>query len=82
MAVGTPVIAARAGGVPEIITDGVDGLLAEPGDLKSYLDQLEKIFNLRALADSLATAGQATVRRRFTVTRVREQFEQVIHEIA
>ena len=82
MAAGTPVIAARAGGVPEIITDGVDGLLAEPGDVQSYLGQLEKIFQSPALADSLTSAAQATVRRRFTVTRVREQFEQVIDEAA
>ena len=42
MAVGTPVLAARAGGVPEIITHEVTGWLAEPGHLESYLAQLQK----------------------------------------
>lgn len=81
MAAGVPVIAARAGGVLEIITEGVDGLLAEPGDLKSYLGQLDKLFKSASLAGALASAARATVRRRFTVGRVREQFEQVLREI-
>ncbi len=82
MAAGTPVIAARAGGVPEIITDGLDGLLAEPGERASYLGQLERIFSAAPLAKNLAAAAQITVRQRFTVARVREQFEQVLADLA
>ena len=82
MAAGVPVLAARSGGVPEIITDGVDGLLAEPGELTSYLQQLERLFPPQPLAELLATAARDTVGRRFTVARVREQFEQVLHELA
>jgi glycosyltransferase involved in cell wall biosynthesis len=82
MAAGVPVIAARAGGVPEILTDGVDGLLAGPGDLASYLGQLERLIHSRPLAEGLAAAARDTVRRRFTVGRVRAEFERVLNELA
>lgn len=50
---GRPVVAARAGGLPEIVDDGVDGLLYEPGNI----DELERC--LRRLVDDPA------LRRRF-----------------
>lgn len=43
MAVGRPVVATRAGGVPEFVQDGVDAVLVEPGDataLAAVLDGL------------------------------------------
>lgn len=41
MAAGTPVIATRVEGTPEAITDGVEGLLAEPNDPHSLAEQIE-----------------------------------------
>ena len=35
IAAGTPVIATAVGGVPEIVRDGVNGLLVEPGDVQA-----------------------------------------------
>ena len=34
MALGRPVVVTRAGGLPEVVTDGVDGLLVSPGDVQ------------------------------------------------
>jgi glycosyltransferase involved in cell wall biosynthesis len=82
MAVGVPVIAARAGGVPEIITDGVDGLLAEPGDLGAYLAALRRVLGSPATARALAEAGRHTVEQRFTIQRVQRQFAQLLAELA
>lgn len=81
MAAGVPVIAARAGGVPEIITDGVNGLLAEPGDLEAYENQLRKLLRSPELATAVRQAGARTVREHFTVERVRRQFEQVVADV-
>lgn len=41
MASGIPVVASRVGGVPEIISDGVDGLLVNPGDVDGLSKALE-----------------------------------------
>jgi glycosyltransferase involved in cell wall biosynthesis len=81
MAVGVPVLAARAGGVPEIMNDDVEGLLATPGNLGEYRTQLEHLLGDAAFARSLADAAQRAVKRRFTIERVRGQFEQLLAEV-
>jgi len=81
MAVGIPVIAARAGGVPEIITDGVDGLLAEPGNLASYLGALERMTSDPALRTQLVREGRNTVVQRFGVDRVVEGFGALLTSV-
>lgn len=43
MASGVPVVGANAGGIPSLITDGVDGYLVEPTDTDAYVDRLEKL---------------------------------------
>ena len=84
MAAGTPVIAARDGGVPEIITDGEDGFLAPPGDLDAYLAALRKVWSAQpndALAATVATAARRTVAARFAIERVRAEFQNLITEV-
>lgn len=77
MAVGVPVIAARAGGVPEIIEHWKNGLLAEPGNVASYREWLGRVLQDEALRASLAAAGRETVMNRFPVTRVRADFDRL-----
>ncbi len=52
MGTGLPTIASRVGGVPDMITDGVDGLLIEP-NAQSLADAIEKLINDDALRKSL-----------------------------
>jgi glycosyltransferase involved in cell wall biosynthesis len=53
-AAGTPVIASRTGGIPEMLQDGVDGLLVEPGDVNGLASAM-----LRMLADPDLRASSA-----------------------
>ena len=80
MAVGLPVIASRDGAVPEIITHRVDGLLAEPGEERSYLAQLHELFGSKGLAENLSQAARQTVQERFSLERVEREFDQLINE--
>ena len=43
---GTPVLGARIGGIPEMITEGEDGFLFTPGDVTELRDKISKCFNL------------------------------------
>jgi glycosyltransferase involved in cell wall biosynthesis len=45
MAAGLPVIATRVEGTPEAITDGVEGLLAEPGNADSLAAKIEQLVS-------------------------------------
>ncbi len=43
MSVGLPVITTTAGGIPEIITDGKEGIMVSPGDVSAICDRLKHI---------------------------------------
>ncbi len=81
MAAGVPVIAARSGGVPEIITHGKDGLLAEAGSLPDYLEQLGRLVRDAALRSGIRAEARRTVRERFDIARVRGRFNELIREV-
>ncbi len=59
-------IATEGGGVNEIITDGVNGLLVEPSAPSSLRIALEKIYNNPQLRNSLSKAGRKTVEEKFS----------------
>jgi glycosyltransferase involved in cell wall biosynthesis len=80
MSVGVPVIAARDGGVPEIITEGHDGLLATPGSLNEYLAAMDRLLLDETLRARLSEAARETVARRFSVKRVGAEFERLFRE--
>jgi len=42
---GLPIVASRAGGIPEIVTDGVNGILIDPGDSNALVDSLDAILS-------------------------------------
>lgn len=64
MAARLPVVATRAGGVPELVTDGVDGLLVPPRDPQALAAAIGRVAADATLAGQLsAAAGEAAVRR-------------------
>ncbi len=65
MAMEVATIGTAAGGVGEIITDGVDGLLVPPGDEQRLADAIERLRDDPALRRRLAEAGRQTVVRSF-----------------
>jgi len=60
MASGVPVVATAVGGVPEVVTDGVDGLLVPAGDAAALAVALEKVLTDPELARDLGVAARAT----------------------
>jgi glycosyltransferase involved in cell wall biosynthesis len=61
MASGLPVVAARVGGVPELIEDGESGLLVEPEDVDALARAIDSLARDRALRTRLAQRGQERV---------------------
>ncbi len=61
LAVGTPVLATAAGGVPEVVTDGVNGLLVPVGDAPALAVAVRRFFAEPELARRLAAAAAPSV---------------------
>ena len=66
MASGTPVVASRIGGLPEVVEDGETGLLVEPGDVAELRDRIERVLGDRPLAERLGRNARARVLETFT----------------
>ena len=66
MACGTPVVASDLGGLPEIVEDGVTGLLFPPGDTCALRDQISTLLADRRLGERLGRTGAERVLDRWT----------------
>ncbi len=69
LACGCPTVSTMLSGIPEIIEDGISGLLIEPGDVQGLASAIEKTLVDPQLAESLSSGGQGRVRERFSVDK-------------
>jgi len=67
MALSRPVVASNVGGIPEMITDGVSGLLVPPHDPPALAAAIVRLLQDHPLADMLGRAGHDLVHDRFCV---------------
>jgi N-acetyl-alpha-D-glucosaminyl L-malate synthase BshA len=75
MACGVPVVASNAGGLPEVIEDGVSGLLHPVGDVDAMAESAVAILSDRGLHRRVASAASRVVRERFCAERVVPMYE-------
>jgi N-acetyl-alpha-D-glucosaminyl L-malate synthase BshA len=75
MSCGVPVIASRAGGLPELIEDGVTGFVREDTDLDGMADLGVALLADTGLRTKIGDAAAADVRRRFSVDHIVPQYE-------
>jgi len=64
-----PVITTRISGIPELVEDGVTGLLVEPNDPQSLCRALQRVYNDPAAADAMAKRGRARVESEFDLDK-------------
>lgn len=74
---GLPVVASNVGGLAEIITDGVDGLLIEPRNADSIVEAVLRLARDKRLALQLAKQAKITVRDRFSLERHMNRIEEI-----
>jgi len=65
MAAGVPVVAARVGGVPDLIEDGLTGIFCDPLDEKSMSGAVEKLLKNSSMACEIASRAKEKARERF-----------------
>jgi glycosyltransferase involved in cell wall biosynthesis len=81
MASGTPVIASRVGGLPEIVEDGVTGFLIQPGDVGELRERLEQVLRDRHLAAQLGRGARERVLELFTWDACAERCVEAYREL-
>jgi glycosyltransferase involved in cell wall biosynthesis len=66
---GVPVVATAVGGVPELIEDGVTGLLVRPADAVALADSVQTLLEDCSLAQKMGAAARRRAEERFSVRR-------------
>ncbi len=59
MAAAKPVVASSAGGIPDLIKDGQNGFLVEPGDVDGLHLAIEKLLDHKKIRDDMGRQGRA-----------------------
>lgn len=70
MAAGVPVVGSRAGGLPEVVEDGVTGRLLPAGDLQGMADAVLDILGQPALAKAFGANGRQRAEEHFSPERI------------
>jgi glycosyltransferase involved in cell wall biosynthesis len=80
MALRRPVVAAAVGGIPEVITDGLDGLLVPPADPAALAAAVVRLIRDPGLRERIGEAGYRTVADRFSIDAQVRRVEEVYDE--
>jgi len=81
MACEVPPIASRVGGVPELITHGADGFLAEVGDVAKMAEYTVQLLRDPCLYNEVAHAARNTARSRFCSTLIIPRYEDLYRRV-
>lgn len=65
MACGLPVVAARTGGIQEIVEDGTSGFLVEPGNADALADAVAELLENKDDREAFARAGRERISEKF-----------------
>jgi glycosyltransferase involved in cell wall biosynthesis len=80
MALSRPVVASNVGGIPEMVEDGVTGLLVPPHDAVALGVAITRLLRDHPFADTLARAGHDLVHDRFCIQLMVNAIERIYDE--
>jgi glycosyltransferase involved in cell wall biosynthesis len=81
MALGVPVVAVAVGAVPEVVEDGVSGLLVPPDGPESLASAIARVLSDQDLRQRLQGAALGRVQSHFTPAVVAERWEKYLDEL-
>jgi glycosyltransferase involved in cell wall biosynthesis len=82
MAAGRPVVASRIDGIPEVVEDGVTGILVPPRDPRALAEAILELLADPNKAEAMGRAGRERVRKHFTVEAMVLKWDMLYQELA
>jgi glycosyltransferase involved in cell wall biosynthesis len=83
MAAGRPIVASATGATPELIRDGIEGLVVPPGDTTALVGAIRRLLTDRNLAQRLGASARRRAQDRYSraamVRRFEEFYIQLVH---
>lgn len=76
-----PIVASRAGGIPEVVRDGINGLLVPPGDVEALENAITMLLADPETARRMGQQGRELIEREFSVEGMVEGNLAVYHEL-
>ena len=77
MATGLPIVGTNAGGIPEIVEDGYNGLIGPAGDFSALAANLVRLIEDSKLRREMGAAGRQCAKKRFSWSHIADQFLDV-----
>jgi glycosyltransferase involved in cell wall biosynthesis len=81
MSFGIPVVGCNIGGIPELITNGVTGIIVPPRDVKKLAEALAKIINSPDLAYKLGLEGRIRFEKEFSFESMITKTENIFLDL-
>jgi glycosyltransferase involved in cell wall biosynthesis len=82
MAMGLPVVVTAVGGMPEIVRDGIDGLLAPREDANAIASALIRLLKNPTAASVMGASGAQRILEHFTIDRTVERYYRLYTRLA
>jgi glycosyltransferase involved in cell wall biosynthesis len=81
LACGTPVVATTAGALPDIVEDGVSGLLVPPGEVEPLAKAIRTLLEDPERCRAMGEAGARWIREKFSWRRTAEETLALYQEV-
>jgi glycosyltransferase involved in cell wall biosynthesis len=81
MAMEKPVVASRVGGIPDLVEDGVNGFLVNPGRVRELKEGLLKVLQDKKLARKLGKQGRKKTSDRFSAEIMVQSIDRIYCEL-
>lgn len=77
MAAGLPIISTSVGAIPEIVADGKNGFIIQPGVLQPLAESIIQLVKDKSLRDTMGAYNRKIVRERYDMKKVSKSFDEI-----
>lgn len=80
MALGKPVIATEVGGIPELITDNIDGFLVPIGQVTQFANNINKLFNNNNIRKEVGENAKNKIKKNFEIKKMIDSYMKIYNK--